>query len=95
MVLLFLVVALAMVMQTEILVVLDGNWLPLAHYLFLVQAIASFDMRTRSGLYGGLAMSGIVLFFASQQAFELSFGIFLLGYVALLAAYSGRIPVRG
>ncbi len=87
MVLLFLIVALALVMQAEILAVLDGNWLPLAHFLLLVQAIASFDMRTRSGLYGGLAMSGIVLFFASQQAFELSFGIFLLGYVALLAAF--------
>ena len=31
--------------------------------------------------------SMVLLFFASQQAFELSFGILLLGYVALLAAF--------
>ena len=74
-----MVIALALVMRIEILAALEGNWLPLAHYLLLVQAISSFDIRTRGGLYGALGMSGIVLFFASQQAFELSFGIFLLG----------------
>ena len=82
-----MVVALALVMRNEILAVFDGNWLPLAHYLLLVQAIASFDVRTRGGLYAGLALSGIVLFFASQQAFEPSFGIFLLGYAVLLMAF--------
>ena len=82
-----MVIALAVVMRTEILAAFDGNWLPLAHYLLLVQAIASFDIRTRGGLYAGLVLSGIVLFFASQQAFQLSFGVFLLGYVALLMAF--------
>ena len=82
-----MVIALALVMRTEILAALDGNWLPLAHYLLLVQAVASFDVRTRGGLYAGLALSGIVLFFASQQAFELSFGAFLLGYAALVLTF--------
>ena len=82
-----LVMAMAVVMRAEILAALDGNWLPVAHFLLLVQAVASFDTRTRGGLYGGLALSGIVLFFASQQAFELSFGIFLLGYSALLMTF--------
>ena len=77
-VMVMMVMALAIVMRAEILAVLDGNWLPLAHFLLLVQAVAAFDIRTRGGLYGGLAMSGIVVFFASQQAFELSFGVFLL-----------------
>ena len=81
------VIALALVMRVEILASLEGNWLPFAHFLLLVQTVASFCIRTRGGLYGGLALSGIVLFFASQQAFELSFSVFLLGYAALLIAF--------
>ena len=81
------IIALALMMRIEILAAFDGNWLPLAHFLLLVQAVASFDIRTRGGLYAGLALSAIVLFFASQQAFELSFGAFLLGYTALLMAF--------
>ena len=81
------IIALAMVMRTEVLAAFDGNWLHLAHFLLLVQAVSSFDIRTRGGLYAGLGLSAIVLFFASQQAFELSFGIFLLGYAALLMAF--------
>ena len=82
-----MVMGLAVLMRVEILAVFEGNWLPLAHFLLLVQAISSFDVRTRGGLYAGLAMSGIVLFFASQQAFELSFGIFLSGYTALVITF--------
>ena len=82
-----MVIGLALLMRIEIFAALEGNWLPLAHFLLLVQAIASFDVRTRGGLYAGLAMSGIVLFFASQQAFDLGFGIFLVGYAALLMAF--------
>ena len=82
-----MVMALALVMRREILAALDGNWLPMAHFLLLVQAVATFDIRTRGGLYAGMALSGIVLFFAGQQAFGLSFGIFLLGYAALLMAF--------
>ena len=81
------VVGLALVMRVEILEALEGNWLPLAHFLLLVQAISSFDIRTRGGLYAGLGLSGIVLVFASQQAFSLSFGLFLLMYAALLMAF--------
>lgn len=81
------IVALAVLMRNEILAAFDGNWLPPAHFLLLIQTVASFDMRTRAGLYAGLGLSGIVLFFASQQAFELSFGIFLLAYAALLMAF--------
>ena len=62
--------------------------------MLLVQAIASFDIRTRSGLYAGLALSGIVLFFASQHAFDLSFVVFLVGYAALLMAFLGTAAVE-
>ena len=89
-----MVIGLALVMRSAIGAALEGNWLPLAHLLLLVQAIASFDIRTRGGLYGGFALSGIVLFFASQQAFELSFGLFLLGYVGLLLATLGVAVVE-
>ena len=82
-----MVIALAFVMRSEMLAAFDGNWLPLAHFLLLVQTVSSFDIRTRGGLYAGLALSGIVLFFASQQAFDLSFGMFLLGYASLLMGF--------
>ena len=93
-VMVMLVMALAMAMRAEILAALEGDWLPLANFLLLVQAIASFDIRTRGGLYAGLALSGIVLFFASQHAFDLSFVVFLVGYAALLMAFLGTAAVE-
>ena len=60
-----MVMGLAVIMRREILAGMDGEWLPMAHFLLLMHAISSFDMRTRGGLYGGLGLSGIVLFFAS------------------------------
>ena len=53
----------------------------------LVSGLATFDARTRGGLYTGLVLSGMVLFFASQQAFDLSFGIFVVGFVVVLMAF--------
>ena len=82
-----MVVALAVVMRSGILAALNGNWMPLAQFLLLVQAIASFDIRTRGGLYAGIGLSGIVLFLVSQQAFDLSFGVFLLAYAGILMAF--------
>ncbi len=82
-----IVIGLAMLMGTDMLAGLQGNWLPLAYFLLLLQAMSSFDIRTRTGLYAGLALSGIVLFFASQHAFDLRFGIFLLSYAGLLIAF--------
>lgn len=87
MVMALMVVALTIVMRSSILAALNGNWMPLAQFLLLVQAIASFDIRTRGGLYAGIGLSGIVLFLVSQQAFDLSFGVFLLGYAGMLMAF--------
>jgi hypothetical protein len=53
----------------------------------LTQALSSFDVRTRGGLYTALLLSGVLLFFASQQAFDASFGVFLIGFVVLLLAF--------
>ena len=82
-----MIIILTAAMWKEVMGAFNGNWLPLAHFLLLVQAIASFDMRTRGGLYNGLALSGIVLFFSSHQAFNLSFSIFLVGYAVFLMAF--------
>jgi hypothetical protein len=75
------ITAVAFIMRSQVLEAFTGNWLPLGQLLVLVQALASFDVRTRGGLYTGLIFSGIVLFFASQQAFQESFGIFIIGYL--------------
>ena len=81
------IVATALVMRSQVLDVFAGNWLPLGQFLVLVQALASFDVRTRGGLYTALIMSGIVLFFGSQQAFNETFGVFVIGFVVLLLAF--------
>jgi hypothetical protein len=74
-----LIIALALAMRSQVLEALTGNWLPLGQFLVLTQALSSFDVRTRGGLYTALLLSGVVLFFASQQAFDASFGVFLIG----------------
>lgn len=81
------VIALAFLMRFKVLEIFSGDWLPAGHFLVLVLALASFDLRTRGGLYTSLGMSGIVLFFASQQAFDVSFGIFVVGFVVLILAF--------
>jgi len=77
----------AFVMRGQVLEALTGNWLPLGQFMLLVQALASFDIRTRGGLYTTLIISGLILFFASQQAFNDVFGVFVIGFVALLLAF--------
>ena len=82
-----LIMILSFLMRGQMLETLSGNWVPLGQFLILVQAISSFDMRTRGGLYTGIVMSGIVLFFASQQAFDSGFIIFIIGFMVLLLAF--------
>ena len=64
------VIAVSFYMRPQLLEVFSGNWLPVGQVLMLVQALGSFESRTRGGLYVGLVLSGTVLFFASQQAFQ-------------------------
>lgn len=77
----------AFVMRGQVLEAFTGNWLPLGQFMLLVQALASFDVRTRGGLYTTLIISGVILFFASQQAFSDVFGVFIIGFVVLLLAF--------
>lgn len=74
-------------MRSQMLEVLNGNWMPVGQFMLLVQALSSFDARSRGGLYAGLLLSGMMLFFASQQAFEPSFGILVVGYIVVLLAF--------
>ncbi len=83
-----LVIGLSFFMRSQMLEAMTGNWLPLGQFLILVQAFASFDARSRGGIYSGIVLSGTVLFFASQQAFDQSFGVFIIvGFIVVLLAF--------
>ena len=81
------VIAVSVYMRSQMMDVFNSNWLPVGHFIVLVQAAASFESRTRGGLYAGLVLSGTVLFFASQQAFQATFGIFVVGFVVVLPGF--------
>ena len=74
-------------MRTETVAALNGDWVPVGHFLILVLGISSFDLRTRGGLYTSLALGGTVMFFASQQAFGPGFGIFFIGFLVALLGF--------
>ena len=66
---------------------LAGDLLPVAHFLLLFQAIASFELRTRAGMYASIGMSGGIFFFVSQLALDLAFGVFLTGFTTLVLSF--------
>ena len=66
---------------------LAGDWLPFAHFLLLFQAISAFELKTRGGLYASLGLSGVVLFIGSQRPLDVTFGVFMIGFVTLLLAF--------
>ena len=82
-----LVVALSFAMRSQVLQAFEGNWLPMARFVLIVQALSSFDLRTRGGLYTTMALGGTVLFFASQQSFNPSFGFLVMGFVVVLLSF--------
>jgi len=66
---------------------LNGNWLPVASFLLIFQGITSFEMRSRAGLYASIGISGAIIFFVSQLALDVMFGVFLTGFTTLLLAF--------
>jgi len=90
-----LVIALSIFLRNDMVKTFNGDWvpigqyliLPIGQYLILVSGLAAYDVRTRGGLYTGLVLSGMVLFFASQQAFEYSFAVFVVGFLVVLLAF--------
>ena len=81
------VIALSIFLRNDMVKSLNGDWVPLGQYLVLVSSLAAFDVRTRGGLYTGLILSGMVLFFASQQAFDHSFSIFVVAFMVVFLAF--------
>ncbi len=83
----FSVIALSVYLRNDMVKSLNGDWVPLGQYLVLISGLAAFDLRTRGGLYTGLILSGMILFFASQQAFDNSFGVFVVAFVVVILAF--------
>ena len=81
-----IIAAMALVPRT-VMLALDGDLFPVAYFLVLFQAIISFELRTRGGLYACLGLSGVILFFVSQRALDFTFGIFLTGFTTLFLSF--------
>ncbi len=81
------VIILMAVMAFQLPSALQGNWLPPTIALILVQAVSSFDIRTRSNISTSFLVSAIVLVLASQLAFTSLFIVPLIAYLGLLLAY--------
>ncbi len=74
-------------MRFDLLTVLSGGaLLPLARLLTVVQALASFNLRSLRSLYDTLILSMAVVLLASEGALSIHYGVFLLMFaiVALL-----------
>ena len=82
-----LVIAISVFLRNDMVKTFNGDWVPMGQYLILVSGLAAYDVRTRGGLYTSLVLSGMVLFFASQQAFAYSFGVFVVGFLVVLLAF--------
>lgn len=80
-------VAVLFLMRGAILQVPTGNLLPSAYLLVLLQGAASFELRSRGGLYASLALSALIFFFASQQALSGVFGVFVVGFALLFLTF--------
>ena len=81
------IVGLSIVGRHDFLNALTGDRLPIAEYLLLVGGIASFGIRTRGGLYAQLALSGLVLFFVAERAFDPTFAVFLIVFLGLFLTF--------
>ena len=65
----------------------SGDWLPAAHFVLLLQGVASFELRCRVGLYASICLSGTVMFFATQRALDPTFGLFVAGFTVLALGF--------
>ena len=82
------IVGITVVFRDAAVSALTGDRIPVAEYLLLVTAAASFGLRTRGGLYGQLALSGLTLFFVSERAFDPNFAGFLIVFTGLFLTFS-------
>ena len=66
---------------------ITGDRLPVAGYLLLISSIACFGLKTRGGLYAQLTLSGLVLFFVSERAFDQTLAGFLIVFLGLFMTF--------
>ena len=65
---------------------LGGGRLPQAQIGLLVQAVTSFDLRTRRNAYATVLHSLAIMYLASNFGFSMLFGLLLLGFAGCLTA---------
>ena len=82
-VILIAIVGLPIATREDFLTALTGDRLPIAEMLLLIGGIASLRVETRGGLYALLTLSGLVLFFVSERAFDQTFVVFLIVFLGL------------
>ncbi len=63
-----------------------GGWLPQAQFGMVVQAITSFELRSRANLYSTLVHSLLVMYVASDLSFSLGLMVFILAFVINVCA---------
>ena len=81
------IVALAIVGREDFVSAPAGDRLPVAEYLVLINAFASFGVRTRGGLYAQLLLSGATLYLVSERAFDPTFVGFLIVFMGLFLTF--------
>ena len=81
------IVGLLIATRGDFLDAITGDRLPVAGYLLLISSIASFGLKTRGGLYAQLTLSGLVLFFVSERAFDQTFAGFLIVFLGLFMTF--------
>ena len=82
------IVALSIATRDDFVSAFSGDRLPVAQYLLLIIGTASFGTRTRGGLYAQLILSGLVLFFVSERAFDQTFVAFLILFLGLFLTFA-------
>ena len=81
------IVAVGIGMRFELVAAIRGDRVPVAYFLLATGAASSFELRTRGGLYTQIIFSGIVMFFASEMAFGMSFSLLLGGFGLIVLAF--------
>lgn len=81
------IVAAAAMMLIDLFTAAFGGRLPQAQFGLAVQAITSFELRTRANLYSTLTHSLLILYIAADASFSPFLGLFILGYAVTALAF--------
>lgn len=67
--------------------IFEGLPFPQAQFAVLATGIVSFELFKRLNLYSGMGLGLVNLYVAATLSRDLSFGLFLLGFIALVLAF--------